>query len=56
MANQIDRGRWAGWLASIANMEWLRSRDLHARAMRPFRMVRYLNPLSLCLNSPVRLK
>src|SRR5258707_8397696 len=50
MANQIDRGRWAGWLVSIASMEWLRSRDLHAREMRQFRRVRHLTPPSLCRN------
>ena len=36
MPDQIDRGRQAGWLASTASTEWLRSRELYARAVLPF--------------------
>src|SRR5260221_10336709 len=50
MANQIDRGRWAGWLVSMGGVEWLRPRALHARAMRPFQTVRHQPPPSLCRN------
>jgi len=35
MTSQIDCGRWAGWLASIASNKRVRSHQLHLQAMLP---------------------